>query len=152
MFDVGDDAETETAEVSKDATGSDSVTTSVPPSGTEKTLSSYFSSGASSDDPFASLSQSSQIKSEVTEEAEEEEFLSLPPATTVTALPEYEAAAAAESKAVKEEEDTRNEETIITAEIGGKAHRNGKISFILPFYCYHSITCDFNVFYMYNIL
>ena len=66
------------------------------------------------DDPFASLSQASQNKSE----EEEEEFLSLPPATTVTALPELEEAATSGKTA--EEADSRNEETIITAEIGGK--------------------------------
>ena len=117
MFEIGAEVETEIPEVERDATGSEEVQISTTPfgAGCEKTLSSYFTSGSSSgDDPFASLSQASQNKSE----EEEEEFLSLPPATTVTALPELEEAATSGKTA--EEADSRNEETIITAEIGGK--------------------------------
>ena len=80
----------------------------------EKSISSYFASGTSlGDDPFASVVQVEQDKSD------EEEFLSLPPASTVTALPDLEAAATASGTAV---EDTRDQETIITAEISGKAY------------------------------
>ena len=117
MFEIGAEVETEISEVEKDAKGSEEVQISTAPSGAgcEKTISSYFTSGSSSgDDPFASVSQASQNKSE----EEEEEFLSLPPATTVTALPELEEAAASDK--TTEEVDARNEETIITAEIGGK--------------------------------
>ena len=109
MFEVGGETETEVTGTETTSKIGDHETTA---EAGEKSISSYFASGTSvGDDPFASVVQVEQKNSD------EEEFLSLPPASTVTKLPELETAAADRGTA---EEDTRDQLTIITAEIGGK--------------------------------